>query len=193
MALDLENRFVLRRSASDFISFHQPVEHLVFGDALLDLAQPSRLLQRRIDLSRIGAALARPPRPRGRRCRLRVALSPSRSAIVSMIRSRRTCRSATGRNSVRELLALFFGNLVRLHVAVDQLADPARRNVERVRRGDLVEQLLAHAARRPRAWRAPRDPCARSLCSASSDSKSPTSRANASSSAGSDLRFTSSR
>src|SRR5215510_4361284 len=42
-----------------FISFHQPIKDFVFGDALFDLGETTRLLQRSIHLSRIGAALAR--------------------------------------------------------------------------------------------------------------------------------------
>src|SRR6478672_1294181 len=44
--------------SSNFVSFQQPLEHFVLGDALLDLAQTAGLLERRVHLSRIGAALA---------------------------------------------------------------------------------------------------------------------------------------
>jgi DNA-binding CsgD family transcriptional regulator len=44
--------------SSNFVSIQQPLEHFVLGDALLDLAQTACLLERRVHLSRVGAALA---------------------------------------------------------------------------------------------------------------------------------------
>src|SRR5438552_5171710 len=37
-----------------FVPLEQPAEHLVFGDAALDLLDPPRLLQRRVQLTRTG-------------------------------------------------------------------------------------------------------------------------------------------
>src|SRR4029079_5904425 len=42
-------------------------------------------------------------------------------------------------------LALVLRNSIGLHVAIDELAYPARRHRERICPGDLVEQLLTYA------------------------------------------------
>ena len=59
------------------------------------------------------------------------------------MRSRRTWRSATGRNSVANRSPFVRRHLIRLHVRVEQRRDPGVRDVERIRAHHVVDQLLA--------------------------------------------------
>src|SRR6476646_8932509 len=108
--------------SSNFVSFQQPLEHFVLGDALLDFAQTSGLLERRVHLSWIGAALARDLRHSVVDIRLRRF---QRLALGDRFDDQIATDLTLGDRAEfgAETIALFFGNLIGLEVAVDELID----------------------------------------------------------------------
>ncbi len=72
-----------------------------------------------------------------------VACSFASSAIASMIRSRRTCASATGPELALEVVVLFFGHAVGAGVGVQRAVQERGRHRDVVGGGDLVDQLAA--------------------------------------------------
>ena len=158
--------------------------------AALQLGQPVGLLQRGVELAgrdapRLGHSAIRASSSAS------VAWSPCASTTASSTRSRRTCASATGWNCCSkpvQLIRAGSGTSRRSRASAGAPATPAPRRCWPRR---SARSAPAGPGRRPRARLRARGPARTAARSASRLSKSPTSRAKASSSAGSSWRFTS--